>query len=248
MPTMETTACESKSVHERLEAVAEGLDLNDSHIRRAYDKVRRALEGAEPIAPEKVLATIDAPELIGGLNAVLVAEIAMEAAAARAKFLKRKRDVAVEQAKLLIEEQLDIDLDDSGGLDVLRCCVRKDDPDRKIKAAKRVVEATRNLLELDMVTIKVSAEGELDEEAAALASDDVPAAYIKDICEVLAENGKTGRDLIEKILTEHGVAARVAADEDMPHPLRFLAAMTQMASAADTSKEDGNERQDESDH
>ena len=100
---------------------------------------------------------------------------------------------------------------------------------RKNKAAE--ITELKNLVQF---CSDLSVEKESD-KIEALCNGEIPSAFsgrtdfhvfLQDFGELLVSEGEQARVLVQRVCADAGVARRVADDDDLPKPLRFLASLT----------------------
>jgi hypothetical protein len=218
-----------KSLQEQIdEQILEGLDLDDRMIQHAVhkyvEKKTQSLE--EEIPEEEILHRIQTDEVISAIVQCRRAIIFAEADQRRLKISKGRAKLAQNQVVQAIGEFEDIDPDINWSLDINHLVLVKPDEEEEEeeKVWPRVISFSRAMASGETsIPLASIRDGEMPDEDLKKISG--ISDFFSDLADLLLETEQKGHDLVIQICDDPATATKIAQDENMPKPLRFLAGL-----------------------
>lgn len=201
------------------ERVLAALDLDDPGVRYAVKRWREEVaEARHANDAGRVIHTFTSPEAIEATVNFLKADIAENEVIYRLKVARNKRRTTLMNLHATLGEHDGFFVDEEEGERVVpeRLAVIRIDKTARVTAMHRMVEASMKLAKSDGDS---AGEGHTFPNELGDGIQD----FANDLREFVRVNGDEGRQLVIRVCEDRDFAAKVAADEEMPNPLRFLA-------------------------
>ena len=213
-----------------VQMAVDSFEDRDRTTRRAVERfMKHHREAAqEEVNENEVLGRIESDEALEAIVKLHRATILAVAAKERAEVATERAAIAAKEAVLAIREYEDVDPDGQWRFDAHRLLILQgNDTGLGKEELRQIVEFAERMANDDAHHDPDSLRAgefpvDLADVAAKLTGGGI-GDFLADLLEFIAENGDTGRRLVQSVCHDIGTALSVAKSGHMPKPVVFLA-------------------------